>query len=126
MTYNRDLNDILLSSRLDVRKVQDCQPTTFCAGDYPLSVACFDFSIFPTLIRKPAHPPPRTVEIAAKYPTFASFIKHESAAVFTLFYCERKERLISDAIMIILKSANRLVALIHPEWIEDFAHDTPP
>jgi hypothetical protein len=123
---NRGLHEIPHSSRLDVRKIKYCQHTTSCAANYPLSVTCFDFSIFPTLIRKPAHPPPRAIEIAAKYPTFASFIQHESAAAFTLFYSEREERLISDDIMILLKSANRLLALIHPKWNEDSAHDTPP
>jgi hypothetical protein len=79
-----------------------------------LSIACCDSSIFPTLIREPAHPLPKAIEIATKYPAFS--IQLEGAAAFTLIYLEGKERVISDnTISIIEKSADRLVTLSHPE-----------
>jgi hypothetical protein len=100
--------------RLDVRKIKDCQQTTLCADDQSLSITCFYGSKCPTLVREQAHPLPRTIEVAAKYPTIASFIQLEGAAAFTLVYLEVKERLISDDVSIMKESADLLLALSRP------------
>jgi hypothetical protein len=79
-------------SRLDIRKIEDCQQTTFCANDNSLSKACTDGSILATFVREPAHPSPFSTVIAAKYPPFVSFIQLEGAATFRLVYWSVFER----------------------------------
>jgi hypothetical protein len=56
-----------------------------------LSITSFYGSKCPTLVREPANPLPRTIEITAKHPTIASFIQLEGAAAFTLIYLKGKK-----------------------------------
>jgi hypothetical protein len=59
---------------LDIRKVEDGHHTACCNDDYSLSMVHENSSTMPTLVREPAHPPPRTIPIAdaaGRYPAIS-------------------------------------------------------
>jgi hypothetical protein len=75
-------------SELPIREVKDGQQPALCADGDLLSRARQDDSIIATFMWQPAHPPPRAVKIAAKYPTFARLTQLEDTAAFTLLYSD--------------------------------------
>jgi hypothetical protein len=66
----------------DIREVKDGDQPAPCINDYSLPMTCMNHSTTPTFIWEPAHPSPKTIDIAAKYP--AIFMQLEGKAAFTL------------------------------------------
>jgi hypothetical protein len=76
---------------LYIREVKDGDDPTCRTNDYFLSPAGYQ-SIVPTVIWKPAHSPPGTVEGQAEYPSFGLIqIKGGSGLIPYDYLCQKDE-----------------------------------
>jgi hypothetical protein len=85
-SWSRQITNSRHLSRLNVGKIKDGQQPTPRGNDHFLSGARKNFSIVPTLVWQPAHPPPTTTSISAEHP--AIWMQLEGTVAFTLVYLD--------------------------------------